>query len=448
MAAKGTKPRRGRGKAAAASGTEALQDEPQPTEAGPEASTSPPGADDSPAETEASGPASSPEAPVPPDEVPPDEVSPDEGEAPDEAERDRAREAFEASEPSPATPATGPEGSEDRNGSYWIAAGLAAVLLAVALVGIWFLASGGSGRLDRQAQRLDVFSNQVQIQTSRLDAAEEAISALQSEVSQMASSVNDLQSTAEANRQSLEQIGQTIETLSSDGAGAMAGEAVGDLQDTLQSLDARVAGLEQGSDLDDLTGRITRLEEEMVGLREQEAQRVAEAEAATALGRAYAALTQQIGAGEPFAEELEAVTAELPDAPGLQTLMPIADAGAPTVLQLQLRLEEIAGGLPQAEPEDGAAEGDGFLETMGGRLRGMVTVRRADEADMPAALDRALEALQRNDVEAAIAEIEQVSEAPSDEIESWLTDARKRRDARAGLEELSDAVLRQFAGRQ
>jgi Tfp pilus assembly protein PilF len=85
---------------------------------------------------------------------------------------------------------------------------------------------------------------------------------------------------------------------------------------------------------------------------------------------------------------------------------------------------------------------------MGQRLQGMVTVRRADEADMPAALDRALEALQRNDVAAAIAEIEQVSEAPPDEIESWLTDARKRRDAQAGLDELSDAVLRQFAGRQ
>ncbi len=67
---------------------------------------------------------------------------------------------------------------------------------------------------------------------------------------------------------------------------------------------------------------------------------------------------------------------------------------------------------------------------------------------MPGALDRALEALQGNDVAAAIAEIEQVSEAPPDEIEAWLADARKRREAQSGLDELSDAVLRQFAGRQ
>jgi hypothetical protein len=422
MAAKGTKPRRGRGKAAERSGPEA-----QPAEAAPEATASP-------AETEASEPTSSPEAPVPHDE----------GEAADEAKRERIRAAFEARAPR----TTAPGATSARHDSWWVAAGLAAVLLAVALVGLWFFASGDTGRLDQQAQRLDAFSDQVQTQTGRLDAADQAISALQSEVSQMASSIGELQSTAEANRQSLERITQNIENLASAGDGTIAGEAVGELQDTLQSLDARVASLEQGADLDDLTGRIARVEEEIARLREQEAERIGQAEAATALGRAYAALTERIAAGEPFADELEAVTAELPNAPGLDTLRPIADEGAPTVAQLQARLEEIAAGLPQAEPEDAAGDGEGFWQTMGERLEGMVTVRRADEADMPAALDRAGEALQRNDVERAIAEIEQVSDAPPVEIESWLADARARRDAQAGLNELSDAVLRQFAGRQ
>jgi hypothetical protein len=424
MAARGTKPRRGRGKAEATSGTDM-----QPDAAVPEASASP-------AEIEASEPTSSPVAPVPQDEV----------ETLDEAERARARAAFQASEPR--TPTTGAEVSAAPHGSWWFAAGLAAVLVALALAGLWVLSSGGTGRLDRQAQRLDAFSNQVQTQTSRLDAAEQAISALQSQVSQVESSLGELQATAEANRQSLEQISQSIEGLSSDGAGALAGEAVGELQETLQSLDARVAGLEQGSGLDDLTGRIGRLEEELASLREQEAQRVGQAEADTALGRAYAALTASIAAGEPFAEELEAVAAELPDAPGLETLRPVAGEGAPTVLQLQQRLEEIADGLPQAEPDEAAVQGEGFLGTMGQRLQGLVTVQRADQADMPAALDGALEALQRDDVAAAIAEIEQVSEAPPDDIQSWLADAHKRRDAQAGLDELSDAVLRQFAGRQ
>jgi hypothetical protein len=432
MAAKGTNPRRGRGKAAAKIGAEG-----QPAETSAEVA---PEAAASPGETESREPTSA-EAPVPHDE----------GEAPDEAERERARADFQASEPR--TAAT--DVSTAPHGSWWMAAGLATLLVAVALVGIWLLASGDTGRLDQQADRLEAVSNQVQTQTSRLDAAEQAISALQSEVSQMASSVNELrstadelQSTAEANRQSLERISQSIENLSSDGAGALAGEAVGELQNTLQSLDARVAGLEQGSDLDDLTGRIGRLEQEIVSLREQEAQRVGQAEADTALGRTYAALTQRIGAGEPFAEELDAVSAELPNAPGLQTLRPIAGEGAPTVAQLQARLEEIAAGLPQAEPDAVTAEGDGFFGTIGQRLQGMVTVRRADEADMPVALDRALEALQRNDVQAAITQIEQVSEAPPDEIANWLADARARRDVEAGLDELSDAVLRQFAGRQ
>jgi hypothetical protein len=102
--------------------------------------------------------------------------------------------------------------------------------------------------------------------------------------------------------------------------------------------------------------------------------------------------------------------------------------------------------LPTAEPDDTTA--DGFWQTMRERLEGMVTVSRADEADWSAVLARADEALQRGDIEAAVAEVEQVSAAAPDEIEAWLADARARRQAEAGLDELSEAVLRQFAGRQ
>jgi hypothetical protein len=41
-----------------------------------------------------------------------------------------------------------------------------------------------------------------------------------------------------------------------------------------------------------------------------------------------------------------------------------------------------------------------------------------------------------------------VSDAPPAELEAWLADARMRRDAEAGLDELAAAVLRQFAGRR
>jgi hypothetical protein len=102
--------------------------------------------------------------------------------------------------------------------------------------------------------------------------------------------------------------------------------------------------------------------------------------------------------------------------------------------------------LPSEEPDE--RHGRRVLQTMRERLEGMVTVRRADEADWSAVLARADEALQRGDIEAAVADVEQVSAAAPDEIEAWLADARARRQAEAGLDELSEAVLRQFAGRQ
>jgi hypothetical protein len=117
-----------------------------------------------------------------------------------------------------------------------------------------------------------------------------------------------------------------------------------------------------------------------------------------------------------------------------------------TAADLQERLANIASDLPRGEAEAEPAA-DGFWETMGQRLEGMVTVRRADEADSPAALARAGEALGRGDIEAAIADVERLGDGASEELDRWLADARAHRDAQAALSELSDAVLRQFAGR-
>jgi hypothetical protein len=424
MAAKGTK--RGRGR------TKATEPETEP-------------------ETE---PTTSPEAPLPPEDTGAGEGT---GEPQPQASADETPPAQEpkgaGTESEPIGPPDPVEPRHTEAPATWsvstlVVAGLTAVLVAaVVAVAVVYATAGDTIRLDQQAQRLDALVTQAQTQTSRLDAAEGTIEDLRSQVGQVTVAVGDLQATAEANSQNLEQISAAIEDLRgavSVPADGVAGEAVAELQDTIRAVDERVASLEQSADLDDLTGRIARLEEEIAGIREQAAQRIEQAQAATALGRAYAALTQRIAAGDPFGEELAAVTAEMPDAPGLETLRPIADQGAPSVADLRARLHEIAAGLPDEESDDIAAD-DGVWQTMRERLEGMVTVRRADEADLSAALARADEALQRNDIDTAIAEVEQVSEAAPDGIEAWLADARARRDAEAGLNELSAAVLRQFA---
>lgn len=414
MAAKGPKDRRGRGKAT----------EPE------------------------TGPAGEPEASLPPQHATTGETESDGG-----ADRQPPQQASgeDAESASAAEPMEDSKAAPEWGVLHLIAAGLAVVaaMLAGALL---FGAAGDSGGLDRQAQRLDTVATQAEAQADRLGATEDAIADLRSEVGEVTAVVSELQAADAANRRTLDQIAQDLDALrrASSGGVSGGGEAVAELRDAVATLDQRIAGLEQGSNLDDFTGRIARLEEEIAALRQQTAEGIAQAEQATALGRAYAALTERLAAGAPFAEELEAVTAELPGAPGLEALRPHGGEGVATLADLRARLAEIAaeqaGEQPTGEAQAAATE-DGVWQTMRERLEGMVKVRRADEADWPAIFGRADEALQRDDIDAAIAEVEQIGSA-APKIEAWLADARARRDAQAGLDTLSDAVLRQFAGRQ
>jgi hypothetical protein len=189
------------------------------------------------------------------------------------------------------------------------------------------------------------------------------------------------------------------------------------------------------------------VQEEISELREQAVGRVEQAEAATELSRAYAALADRVGAGAPFADELEAVAAQLPGAPGLEVLRPHAGEGVPTIPDLQARLGEIAAGLSREEPDEVVAD-DGVWQTLRERLEGMVSVRRTDEAGLVGGHGAGRRGPAKRRHRTAIAEVEQVSDAAPGDIEPWLADARTRRDAEAGLDELSAAVLRQFAGRR
>lgn len=388
------------------------------------------------------GPTTSPEAALPTDEERPGEgafhVVADETSQPPEPE------PVETSSEPAASPEPGLSGRAERTAwpvSQLLVGGLAVVIALAALAGILMYATDGDGaRVEQQGQRLDALATDSESQASRIETVERAISGLQSELGEVTAALGDVRLLAEQNGQAIEELRTTVNVPGEDAA---TGEAVAELQNAIGSLEQRLAALAQASGLDDLTGRISRLEEEIAGLREQAA---AQAEATGALGRAHAALTARVTAGAPFAEELEAVAAELPNAPGLDALSPHATEGVVTLDNLQARLAEIAGNLPEEEGTEPAAA-DGVWETMRERIEGMVTVRRADEAALPDALERAREALQGGNLDAAIAEVGQVSESNPD-LETWLADARARQEVQAGLDELSDAVLRQFAGRQ
>jgi hypothetical protein len=482
MAAKGSKRGRGRAKSPVKPDTELEQDAaPQqelPSDVEPELQSAASDERSPEAEPE-TGPLTSPEAPS----------SAVEGEG--ESRRDEWQAGAEdrppAHEPEEAGAAAEPgqpEGRPPRGDSYRLTAGLAAVLVVAGLIGAWFYGTvsvSDPERLDLHTQRLNELAGQAEAQASRLGAAEEAVAGLRSEVGQVGATVSglqtslsDLQATAEANRRNLDDMAAAIEALrravTVPADDAAAGEVVGDLLASIESLDGRVAGLEAseevgelqaamatlderlarlegGEHLAEITASIAQVQEEISELREQAVERVEQAEAVTELSRAYAALADRVGTGTPFADELEAVAALLPGAPGLEVLRPHAGEGVPTIPDLQARLGEIAAGLAREEPDEVVTD-DGVWQTLRERLEGMVRVRRTDEPDWSAVMGRAEGALQRGDIETAIAEVEQVRDADPGDIEAWLADARTRRDAEVGLDELSTAVLRQFAGRR
>ena len=478
MAAKGSKSRGGRSRVPARPGAEA-----QPPEAGSEKPPSTVEAEpqsiapeERPAVVQSeAGPDAGPESPSPPEREGEDDSRRDESPAGDEEDSPPKEREQAATVPEPGEP-------EDREPwRYRITAGLAALLVVAGLAVAWLYGGDGDpGRLDADSQRLDQMAAQTEAQATRLGATEESIAGLRSELGQVSSAVTglqtslgDLQSAAEANRQQMGEVAQAVDALrnAAPADGPVGGEAVGELRSAIEALGERVAGLEpageamaelgasiepldqrvsaleQGDQLAGLTASIARLEQELSDLRAEIAGRVEQAQDATALGQAYAALSERIAAGAPCADELQAVTARLPTAPSLETLSPLAGEGVPTILDLRARLGEIAAALPPDEPDDAAAA-DGVWQTMRQRLEGMVSVRRADEADWSAILVRANQALLRSDVAAAIAAVERAPDAPPAELEAWLADARMRRDAEAGLDELAAAVLRQFAGRR
>lgn len=358
---------------------------------------------------------------------------------------------IEAAEAAEATGPAAPREQTSWRVSHVIVGGLALVLALAALAGLMMYGTASDRhRLGQLAQRLDGIATQAEEQADRLAAAENAAAGLRSELTQVTTALAELQSAAEGNRQALDRLMQGFDELRNSAAlpadGAGTGEAVGELRDSVRAIDGRVASLEQGSHLEDLIGRIARLEEEIAGLRERAAER---AQTTGALGEAYAALAERVATGAPFAGELEAVTAELPGAPGLEVLRPLAGGGVATLSDLKARLAEIAGQAPPAQVEEPtSADPDGVWQTMRQRLQAMVTVRRADETDWAAVLTRAGEALEKGDLDAAIGEVEAAGDGMPGGLAEWLADARASRDAQAALAELSDAVLRQLAGRR
>ncbi len=162
-------------------------------------------------------------------------------------------------------------------------------------------------------------------------------------------------------------------------------------------------------------------------------------------GVAYAELRRKIANGEPFAEQLKRLEPLVPGAPGLEALAEVAQKGAPTTRDLSTRLAALK--KRYVEQRRKALEEQrrkGLVEGIKARLSKVVKVRKADEADWPAALEKAEEALPGS-LAAAVAVLEQQPGTPPEDVAAWIRSAKARLAVDGAMKRLGDHVFRIIA---
>ena len=196
------------------------------------------------------------------------------------------------------------------------------------------------------------------------------------------------------------------------GAIQSAGETIGELQTRLSDI-----GGQAGQAL-----QLARAAQSTSGEEAEDLRRLS----ARALG--LAALSEAASRPGPFEAERAALARVWPDQSDLQALQSIAQAGAPTAVELAERFP-----------------GDAIREAAGGtqRLWGLVEVRPAEGADGtgPSAIAAQAERrLARGDLAGAVAAVEELEGAPAEAAADWLRDARARLEIERRLDGLRTAL--------
>jgi hypothetical protein len=371
-------------------------------------------------------PASEPSAPAEPspaDALPRSEASAGEpppvgepaGEAPPAPDQLPHSEA-PASEPAPSEP-----GGDYRALALGLAGALVLVVALVAAAPFWapLLPWGDArpgdnaailGRIERLEAAQEAGRHQLDLRVAALEArpapaepdlgdVRQRIDTLAAETSDLARRVAGLDTALRA--QPASDVADKLEALERAlGAQATASTAFAERLDALDAaLQARVAG--------DTTDR--------------------------ALVLALLQIRSAIQVGRPFAAEYEAFAALAQAHPAIAAAAaPLAEpakTGVASRAVLLGRLRELAGTIAGATPPGRPDPELGWTDRALEQLRGLVTIRRVDEAGQSAetaAVSQAERALAGGDLEAAIAALGNLAGAPADAASPWLRMARER----------------------
>src|SRR5262245_321585 len=224
-----------------------------------------------------------------------------------------------------------------------------------------------------------------------------------------------------------------------------------DLQKEVEALKAKLGALAEAhlaGDTSDLASQLTTLDQRIAKLE------AALPELSTAIDRssasaksgaaaiAFANLRNAVASGRPYAAELAALKALIPDPGDLGALPGHAESGIPTVAELASNLTKLAEKSAVPPP---APTGTSILDSMMASAKSAISIRRigadATGDEPPAVLARAGAALNQGDLEAAIKGVESLPAPTRDAFAGWLTDAEARATANDTLSKLETTVL-------
>ena len=196
-------------------------------------------------------------------------------------------------------------------------------------------------------------------------------------------------------------------------------QRLADIQARLQAQETAAVSPPAGAgpaDLETLKARVARLEADRTRLTQ-----------AAAAALAAATLSQSASGSRPFAGELEAMEAALPDSADLRALRPLAQSGAPTAASLAAAFPDAAA--RAAVASRARTQGSGVLARIAQAFAAIVTIRRVDRSQgggVDAALARADRRVEDGDLEGALGELGALPPAGREAMAGWIQRAQRR----------------------
>lgn len=190
-----------------------------------------------------------------------------------------------------------------------------------------------------------------------------------------------------------------------------------------------------------LAQRLDALEKDMASLKSGAGVQ-GQANVTAALSQALADLKAKVAAGTPYAAESDRISRMVPAAAGLDTVTSYAANGVPNPQQLAAELRGLIPSLPA--PAAPPAEDNSYFGALMKSLSGIVTIREIGDADWRQVAEKAAAFAEAGDLPQAIATVDTAEGDKPLPLTQWRGKAEARLQLDAGLEKLSEAVMRQI----